>query len=330
MMASGTYDLEDLLKAKSFADLDADELAFVMQHVDDEEEYERIRRMLPLFSAESDPGLEASPSFREQLMQAAESRSKNESKIIPLAWYRQRWVLAAVTGIAATFLIAMVWFFRNNTDNIIRTDQVVKVEEITPAVPENRGKSSGTASEEPKPESEEAGIPEGVTVNEEPGPVADQRAEYAEDIELRDQKDDIADAVTFTPVTGATSAAWSGNAVPVQTDTKGTYSFSAYNDFSTVPSYTGNAITVPTTISTDSLSVSFQGSSSNQILVEQSTGEELKALDAVAVRATSSRTASSAESGKGRVKKVAESRPASRSLSADLDLLPLLYRVKGN
>ncbi|WP_306643823.1 hypothetical protein [Sanyastnella coralliicola] len=85
MNDSYTYDPEDiesLMKHKSFSELYADERAFVLKHIDDEDEYESMRHLLlSMSNVSSDDGLRSRPATKEAVMAAFREQRKRP------AWY---------------------------------------------------------------------------------------------------------------------------------------------------------------------------------------------------------------------------------------------------
>lgn len=85
----GPEDIEALLSSKSFEELYPAEREYVLEHIEGEDEYERLRRLLVDVSSSIDDGpLAPSPATKEVLMRAYQMQHRKE-KVLP--WWRLNW-----------------------------------------------------------------------------------------------------------------------------------------------------------------------------------------------------------------------------------------------
>lgn len=337
-MAANRYDMEELLRQKTFEQLTTEEQEFVLTQVGDAEEYERIRRMLPLMSESPEPELAAPAGFRDALLQEA-SQHQEEQKVIPMVWYRRRWVLWTATSVAASLLFAMVWFFTGNNADVISTDPIVKVEERAEETPQTVPDKASPEVAEPGQEIAETNQDEPIMLIEEE--VAERPIEPEEDLTLA--KGDAAltlDAYDFTPQPGMTQTyTWNGSAGAttsanvIVTDTViSQYFLDVDDDLTGTVARTGNALNVPTVKSTEKGSVSSQVATSNTRIVQESTSAEVESLDEVAVLSSKGRKIGRTSKTKRASSKMGETRipSTSQKLSGQRNLLPLLTTTRDN
>ncbi|MCH2198008.1 MAG: hypothetical protein MK081_04450 [Flavobacteriales bacterium] len=130
MNDSYTYDPEDiesLMKHKSFSELYVDERAFVLKHIEDEDEYESMRHLLLSMSkVSSDDGLRSRPATKEAVMAAFREQRKRT------AWY-------TLNGLMSLLVIPeRKWFLQPGLQLAALVGVILSVAILTPSSKESK------------------------------------------------------------------------------------------------------------------------------------------------------------------------------------------------
>lgn len=147
-------DLETLLLQKEFGQLLEDERAFVLQHITNEDEYTQMRSLLFKMieeSQEDEHWQEPDPRVKRDLDALFESAS-DETPIIPFFRSPLFW---SVTGIAATLVIALLFFWptapTETTFAQAETSSNIPVQESDPEIEKNSTTQITPPDIKPKP-----------------------------------------------------------------------------------------------------------------------------------------------------------------------------------
>ncbi len=101
-------DFETLMIQKSFEELLPEEKTFVLQHVKDQAEYDQLRNLFfqVIELGQEDNDLAPDPKVKAHLDQLFDSESKKS--VVP--WYNTPLFWSSISGIAALFVFAFLWF----------------------------------------------------------------------------------------------------------------------------------------------------------------------------------------------------------------------------
>jgi hypothetical protein len=129
-------DIEYLLKSKSFDELYADERKFVLQHMEDQHEYESMRKTLMLVSSPSASGdkIEPRESIKTDLLAAFDKKQQNGFVIWlngllafnkpNISWYRQPAYQLAIASVVIVF--GVFWFVSQPDQMVLAENSPVK------------------------------------------------------------------------------------------------------------------------------------------------------------------------------------------------------------
>ncbi len=171
-------DIEHLMLERPFEELLAEEKAFVLRHLQDGAEYERMRALLLHMQVESgrQPPLEADPAVREHVLTAFREHRQPQWRIWlnsvgafllparPVHYWRPALALGAVAVVTITSIT--LWNAMHPQGNKVLAE--VQQPKAPPAQPELRpsGESTGAAHVQPPAETAAPVLQEETTVQE--------------------------------------------------------------------------------------------------------------------------------------------------------------------
>lgn len=147
-------DMEALLLQKSFGELYAEEKKFVLEHLESEVEYERMRKLLQGIHAKSfslgDPGT-PNPAQRDKLLDAFAAEQRNKRKVVlwnftlPQFWRWENSGFRYAMGIVVLFMAALFTLktTQNDKPELVKqnNDTVIPQQIVKQPAPEPENKA---------------------------------------------------------------------------------------------------------------------------------------------------------------------------------------------